>query len=134
TDGYYSMDGRKNYRTPANCRLTVQARTPDLIDIGLKCVRKDQPQAFDIDVHYALRRGDSGLYTYALLDHPAGYPSTRVGEWRMVWKLSDDLLERIYVDELRHWQMPGSKDTSEPTAIREIRKVTSGVRAGKLDC
>ncbi|MFO0928754.1 MAG: polysaccharide lyase family protein [Gemmataceae bacterium] len=133
-DGYYSMDGGKNYRTPGNCRYKVHVRTPDLVDVGFRSVRKDEPQAFDIEVHYVLRRGDSGLYTYALLDHPADYPSTGVGEWRMVWKLSDDLLERIYVDDLRRWQMPGSRDTSEPTEIKEIRKLTSGVRAGKYDC
>ncbi len=132
--GYYSMDGGKDFRTPSGCRYTVKVSTPDLIDIGMERTWKDEPQAFDIDVHYVLRRGDSGLYTYALLDHPARYPATRVGEWRMVWKLSNDLLERIYVDELRNWEMPSSKDTTERTGIAEIIKITSGVRAGKFDC
>jgi len=132
--GYYSMDGGKNFRTPAHCRYQVKVRTPDLVDIGMTRVWKDEPQAFDIDIHYVLRRGDSGLYTYALLDHPAAYPAGRVGEWRMVWKLSNDLLERIYVDDLRNWEMPNSRDKTEPTGIKEITKVLTGVRAGKFDC
>lgn len=132
--GYYSMDGGKNFRTPSGCRYTVKINTPDLVDIGMRRIWKNEPQAFDIDVHHVLRRGDSGLYTYALLDHPASYPATGVGEWRMVWKLSNDLLERIYVDELRNWEMPGSNDTFERTGIAEISKITSGVRAGKFDC
>jgi rhamnogalacturonan endolyase len=134
TAAYYSMDGGPNFRTPSSCRVTIKEQTPELVDIGLKQTWSDEPQAFDIDIHYVLRRGDSGLYTYALLDHPARYPATGVAEWRMVWKLSDDLLERIYVDDLRRWQMPGSSDKSVPTPIKEIRKVLTGPRAGKFDC
>jgi rhamnogalacturonan endolyase len=132
--GYYSMDGGRNYRTPANCRYKVKICTPDLVDVGMTRVWHGEPQAFDIEIHYVLRRGEAGLYTYALLDHPAAYPATGVSEWRMVWKLSDDLLERIYVDELRNWEMPTSRDKTERTGIAEIEKVLSGPRAGKFNC
>ncbi len=132
--GYYSMDGGKDYRNPSGCKYYVKTQTPDLVDIGMTRVWKNEPQAFDIDVHYVLRRGDSGLYSYATLAHPAKYPATRVGEWRMVWKLSEDTLERIYVDDLRHWEMQSPRDKFETTGIKEIIKVTSGVRAGKFDC
>ncbi len=133
-DGYFSMDGGRNYRAPSGCRFTIKTNTPDLIDIGMRQTWKDAPQAFDIEVHYVLERGASGLYAYAMLDHPANYPDTRVGEWRMVWKLSNDLLERIYVDNLRQWEMPGSMDRTEPTPIKEITKVLTGPRAGRFDC
>jgi rhamnogalacturonan endolyase len=135
-EGYYSMDGGENYRTPGGCRYTVKVLSPDLVDIGMKRIWRNEPQAFDIDVHYVLRRGDSGLYTYALLDHPANYPATGVGEWRMVWKLSNDLLERIYVDQQRNWEMPNSEDysTAQHTSIKEILKILTGARAGKYDC
>jgi rhamnogalacturonan endolyase len=134
---YYSMDGGANYTTPRNCEYSVKTKTPDMVDIGMKSVwNNSRAQAVDIEVHYVLHRGDSGLYTYAILDHPANYPATGIGEWRMVWKLSNDLLEKIYVDDLRHWQMPSGEDYkhSEPTGIKEITKLTTGVRAGKYDC
>jgi rhamnogalacturonan endolyase len=134
TAGYYSMDGGDDFRTPRNCIYTIKTRTPDMVDIGMRRIWRNEPQAFDIEIHYVLRRGDSGLYTYALLDHPAKYPATTVGEWRMVWKLSDDTLEKIYVDELRHWQMQSSKDKFEVQPIKEIIKITSGIRAGEYDC
>lgn len=132
--GYYSMDGGDDFRTPSGCKYYIKTQTGDLVDIGMTLIWKNQPQAFDIDIHYVLRRGDSGLYTYATLEHPAKYPATRVGEWRMVWKLSEDLLERIYVDELRHWEMQNPRDKFEHTPIKEIIKITSGVREGKYDC
>jgi rhamnogalacturonan endolyase len=134
--GYYSMDGGEDYRVPSNCIYKVKIASPDLVDIGMKRIWRNEPQAFDIEIHYVLRRGDSGLYTYALLDHPARYPATGVGEWRMVWKLSNDLLERIYVDQQRNWEMPNSEDykLARPTPIKEILRIMSGARAGKFDC
>lgn len=133
---YYSMDGGPNYRNPGGGQYFVKTKTPDLIDIGFKNPRKREPQALDCEIHYALTRGSSGLYSYAILSHPADYPKTGVGEWRMVWKLPNDMLEKIYVDELRHWQMPSSEDYrhAESTGIKEIVKLTTGVRAGMFDC
>lgn len=134
SSGYYSMDGGANYRNPSGCRFAVKTATPDLVDVGMRRVWRNEPQAFDIEMHYVLRRGDTGLYCYALLDHPATYPATGYGEWRFVWKLSNDLLERIYVDERRHWQMQNSRDKGETMGIKEITKLLSGVRAGQYDC
>ena len=47
----------------------------------------------DIELRYALGRGDSGLYTYAIYDHPTNYPGTQIGESRFCAKLNDDLFE-----------------------------------------
>ena len=135
-DGYYSMDGGKSFRVPSHCTYTVKAQTADQVDIGLKSFWHNESNAFDIEIHYVLRRGATGLYSYAILSHPANYPTTSVGEWRMVWKLSSDLLEKIYVDELRNWIMPGSEDIkhASPTEIKEIIKINTGPRAGTFDC
>jgi rhamnogalacturonan endolyase len=133
-DGYYSMDGGAAYRTPTGCAYSVKTRSPDMVDIAMKRTWTNEPQAFDIDMHYVLRRGDCGIYVYALLDHPASYPDGRYGEWRFVWKLPADTLEHIFVDDLRQWQMAGSKDRREQTPIKEITKVLTGVRAGQYDC
>jgi rhamnogalacturonan endolyase len=135
-DGYYSMDGPPHYRVPGHCIYSVKTQTPDLIDIGMKSVWSNEAQAFDIEIHYVLKRGASGLYSYAILNHPANYPATGVGEWRMVWKLSSDLMEKIYIDDLRRWTMPSSADLQHatPTPIKEIVKINTGPRAGTYDC
>lgn len=69
-----------------------------MVDVGMRQKWSNQPQAVDIEIHYVLRRGDTGLYAYAILDHPRDYPAAGFGEWRMVWKLPDDLLERVCVE------------------------------------
>ena len=136
---YFSMDGGTSYQQPNNCMYTVTTATPDQADISLKHFYTDQPHAFDIEIHYVLRRGNTGLYVYAILDHPPSYPATSVGEWRMVWWMPSDattfLMERIYVDALRNWEMPSVYDLDHalPTSIAEIILLTTGVRAGLYD-
>lgn len=133
---YYSMDTAGEFESPKGCVFTVKTETPDVVDVGMRRVHSGQAHAVDIEIHYVLRRGDSGLYTYALLDHPASYPATTVNEWRLVWKLPDDLLERICVDDARNWVMPSAADfeKAESTPIKEVLLMTSGVRAGLYDC
>lgn len=139
---YYSFDGGPSYEQPSGCVFTVVNQSADSIEVS--CKRTWTPgagykHAFDIDLLYVLRRGDTGVYAFATLDHPASYPETGYGEWRIVWKLPHDettfFFERAYVDELRHWEMPSILDykKSSPTPIKEIVKLNSGVRAGLYD-
>lgn len=133
---YFSMDGGKNFRVPAGCTFRVHHRTPDLIDIAMTHSWKSQVQAVDMEIHYVVRTGVSGLYTYAVVRHPAGYPATRFGEWRMVWKLPHDLLDTICVDRLRFRKMPTAAEFAQAkrTDIGEIVQLTTGPWAGKFDC
>src|SRR5262249_26406759 len=59
---YFSMDGGSSYQQPSNCVYNVTTDTPDMVDISLKHFYTDQPHAFDIEIHYVLRRGNTGLY------------------------------------------------------------------------
>lgn len=139
---YYSMDGGSNYEQPSNCVFSVASQTTDMVDLSFKRVwnsTSGYKHVFDIELHYVLRRGDTGLYAYAILDHPAAYPAASVGEWRIVWKLPRNSttfdFERSYIDDLRHWEMPSYYDyqNASPTGIGEIVKLNTGVMAGKYD-
>ena len=136
TSIYYSFDGGPNYRTPGGGEYFVKTETPDLVDVGFKNIRRNEPQAFDCEIHYVLKRGASGIYSYAILNHPADYPASGFGEWRFVWKHPPGLLENIYVDRLRYWTMPSEDDfkAAKPTGIKEIVQLTTGPWAGKYDC
>jgi rhamnogalacturonan endolyase len=140
---YFSMDGGSSYEQPGNCVYSATVNTPDMVDISCKVTWANNTariHKFDIDIHYVLRRGDSGLYAYAVLSHPASYPATGVGEWRMVWKLPHTStqwsFERVYVDELRNWNWGTYSDfvNADPTGIAEVVRLTTGVRAGQYDC
>ncbi len=139
---YYSMGGGKSYRQPTGAAYRVVKQTPDVIDVAfLQKWTPGAPQAVDIEVHYALKRGESGVHTYAILSHPADYPDSGVSEWRMVWGMPAAsknawLMEKIRVDPLRDWEMPSPADldAAKSTDIKEIVELTRGVRAGKFDC
>lgn len=139
---YYSMGGGKSYRQPTGAEFRIVKQTPDLAEVAfLQKWRPGSPQAVDIEVHYALKRGESGIHTYGVLHHPADYPDSVVGEWRMVWgmpALNDRewLMERIRVDALRDWEMPSPADLAKakPTPIGEIVELTTGHRKGLFDC
>lgn len=137
-DIYFSMDGGTNYRQPSGCTYSVTANTTDMVDIAMRQTWSTEAQPFDIEVHYVLRRGDTGIYAYALLDHPATYPAGGLSEWRMVWKLPDDTFERLFVDfhdSERNRQMPSSADyaAATSTGIAEILQLTTGVLVGQKE-
>lgn len=139
---YYSMGGGTSYRQPGGAAYRVVTQTPDIVNVAfLQKWTPGAPQAVDIEVHYALKRGESGVHTYAVLSHPADYPDSGVSEWRMVWGMPAAnknawLMEKIRVDHLRNWEMPSPADlnSAKPTGIKEIIELTRGVRAGKFDC
>jgi len=45
--------------------------------------------AADIEIRYALGRGDSGIYTYSIFEHRPEYPDAVLGEARFAAKLGD---------------------------------------------
>lgn len=137
-DGYYSMDGGKGYSNPNHCQVSVKKQTSNLVDVAF--ISAWQPgyrqQAFDIECHYVIEKGTSGVYCYAVLTHQASYPATRVGEWRYVWKFPPDRFDHIMIDSLRHMELPSPSDfrQSTKTSIPEAVKLTTGVKAGTYEC
>ncbi|MGC3991173.1 MAG: hypothetical protein QM796_16145 [Chthoniobacteraceae bacterium] len=134
---YYDQAGP--YECPGHCEYSVSKQTPDLVDVSFLHVytpAQGDAHPWNLDIHYALTRGATGLYTYVVSSHPASYPDLSVGEWRMVWSLPNDLLDYICVDAARNWKMPTAEDFSHAivTGIKEICQFTTGTWAGKYDC
>ncbi len=139
---YYDFQTSYGFETMNNCVFTVKVENENMVDISLK--RSYNPSTgqvtpADADIHYVLHKGDTGLYSYSILEHKPEYPAFDLGSWRMVEWIAQDgtnyLCERIYVDSLRNWQMPSVYDfnNASATGIAEIVKLNTGVRAGKYD-
>ncbi len=130
---YYSMQGMDTFRPPVACTFSVTTNTPEMIDVCLKESGAGRTPAFDFEIHYVLRRGDTGIYTYSVLDHPAAYPEASLNIWRLVWKRPLDTFERLFVDDLRNREMPNSYDyaNASPTPVAEIVHLNTGVLAGQ---
>lgn len=130
---YYSMNGMDTFRPPSACEFSVVVETPDMIDISLRESGAGRTPPFDIEFHYVLRRGDTGIYTYSLVEHPDTYPAGSFNIWRLVWKRPVDTFERLFVDDLRNREMPNSFDyaNASPTTVAEIVHLNTGVLAGR---
>ncbi|MBC3919950.1 hypothetical protein H8L32_20940 [Undibacterium sp. CY18W] len=98
---------------------------------------KSSNAAMDVDVYYSLKRGAQGYYVTAMLDHPASYPRTDVGEWRSNAYVSP-VFDWLSVDSLRQKKMPTMADMAAaervPGAPKEVTRLTTGIYAGEFEC
>jgi rhamnogalacturonan endolyase len=88
----------------------------------------------DIEIRYALGRGESGVYTYSIFDHPAEYPATSLGEARFGAKLSK-VFDWMTIDAKRNQMMPAPEDWDKgtPMNMKEARRLNTGIHQGKVE-
>jgi rhamnogalacturonan endolyase len=74
--------------------------TPDAAEIAAS-VAHTPAFPFDVELHYMLRRGDSGFYAYAVVRHPASLPAATFTQTRFVSKTSapDELTDFVIGDD-----------------------------------
>ena len=89
----------------------------------------------DIEIRYALGRGESGVYTYSIFSHPANYPPTSVGEARFCMKLNDDVFDWMTVDSNRNMKLLSTYDWNHGTQMngKEMRLMNSGIYKGQVE-
>ncbi len=89
----------------------------------------------DIEIRYALGRGDSGVYTYSIFNHPTNYPATSIGEARFCMKLNDDIFDWMTVDANRNMKLISTYDWNHGTVMngKEMRRMNSGIYNGQVE-
>jgi rhamnogalacturonan endolyase len=81
---------------------------------------------FDVELHYVLRRGDSGLYCYTVFNHPKDYPAGGIGQARWVLRLDDSVFDFINVDDQRRRLMPPVNTPAKVLGPKESSQFTEG--------
>ncbi|HEX3571318.1 MAG TPA: polysaccharide lyase family protein [Acidobacteriaceae bacterium] len=89
----------------------------------------------DMEIRYALGRGEKGIYTYAIFTHEPSYGATQIGESRYGMKLNGDVFDWLSIDSQRNGPMPTGKDWDLGTDLnmKEARRLTTGVKAGQVE-
>lgn len=72
----------------------------------------DGDLAVDIDIRFALGRGDKGVYTYTAFEHRPQYPAGVMGEARIAVELAR-YFDDIHVDDLRSGRYPIVKEDAD---------------------
>ena len=132
---YYDLTSSAGFETIGGATFAIKEETPDYIDVSFSRPYSPGVNAtpVDVDIHYVLKKGDNGLYTYSILRHKAAYPNFDLGSWRQVLWINNTVTDKICVNDLKTWNMPQPGDAWSPTSIPEIIKIESGERAGKYD-
>jgi len=88
----------------------------------------------DIEVRYALGRGDSGIYAYAIFSHPPTYSTMGVGESRYITKLNHTF-DWISVDADRNMLECTPQDWGAGTVIhaKEQRILNTGLYKNSVE-
>jgi rhamnogalacturonan endolyase len=87
----------------------------------------------DVDLRFALGRGDAGLYVYSLWAHKPDYAALRLGEARYTLKLNEKVFDYLTIDANRRKLMPTPEDWDKgtPLNMKEVRRMTTGRYAGQ---
>ncbi len=88
----------------------------------------------DIEVRYALGRGESGIYAYAVFSHPAAYGAMGVGESRYITKLNH-AFDWISVDADRNMLQCTPQDWGAGVVVhaKEQRILRTGVYKNSVE-
>jgi rhamnogalacturonan endolyase len=89
----------------------------------------------DLEIRYALGRGDRGVYTYAIFTHEPTYPAGSVGESRFGFKLNGKVFDWLSIDDQRNALMPTGADWDAGTDLnmKESRRLTTGIYKGRAE-
>lgn len=132
---YYDLTSSAGFETIGGATFSIKEETADYIDVSFSrpYIAGVNATPVDADIHYVLKKGDNGLYTYSILKHKAAYPNFDLGSWRQVLWINNTVTDKICVNDLKTWNMPQPGDAWSATSIPEIIKIESGERAGKYD-
>ncbi len=89
----------------------------------------------DIEIRYSLGRGESGIYTYSIISHPASYPAAGVGaEDRYITRLNQDF-DWITVDKDRNMLEAAPTDWGTGVVVhaKEQRIMSKGVYKNSVE-
>ncbi len=81
----------------------------------------------DLEIRYAMARGESGLYTYAIFSHPADYGPLNLGESRFIFRVNQSF-DWISVDADRNLLAAGPRNWGTGVVVhaKEQRIMSQG--------
>lgn len=115
--GYWSHDTSGGKETITRISIDPKANGGARAEVSVKGISggikmghgpgtaPDGDVALDIDIRYAIGRGERGIYTYSVLDHRPEYAAGFMAEARYAVKL-EDFYTHIHVDDARSGKYP----------------------------
>jgi rhamnogalacturonan endolyase len=139
-DGFWALPASSmefGSKREASVVLDPKANNGERAIISVRFTYDGDPKSVpaDIEIRYALGRGDSALYLEEILQHRPEYPRLTYPVGRFVIKLNDDIFDWMTVDSRRSMQMITAYDWNHGTVMnmKEARLMNSGVMKGQVE-
>ncbi len=133
--GYLDWVGPKNnHIARGNYALVTNPSTNagSMAEVSVTQKYSAGPSPFDVEIHYVLRRADSGPYCFVVFTHHKEYPEGGYGQARWVLRLSDSVFDFINVDADRRFVMPPSDTPTKALGPKESLMFTAGPFQGQI--
>ncbi len=132
---YWSTVGGATLGPKREASVIVNPKTNDGARAVVVCRFRGGNSPLDVDIGYALGRGDSGIYTYTIWNHPPTYRRFSVAEARFAMKLNEKVFDYMTIDARRRKVMPtpADWDYGTPLNMKEARRLTTGRYAGQAE-
>jgi rhamnogalacturonan endolyase len=141
--GYWSHNTARAGKIEASITIDPKANGGERAEVSVKGFSGGEQMGSgpggsvitDIEIRFALGRGESGVYTYATFSHPANYPATSFGEARFCMKLNDAIFDWMTVDKDRNMKMITAYDWNHATQLnmKEVRRMNTGIYKGEVE-
>ena len=99
------------------------------------CIAQDAlgaTQPFGVELHYVLRRGESGLYAFVVFSHEKSQPGGEISQIRWLFRLKDEIFDFMAIDDLRRRAMPPSDAPTKALGPKESLMITAGPFKGTM--
>ncbi|MFT3868311.1 MAG: polysaccharide lyase family protein [Nibricoccus sp.] len=103
-----------------------------LAEVCITARQQGENLPFDLELHYVLRRGDSGFYAFVVFAHEPDYPPAKLTQIRLLFRLKDEVFDFIAIDDQRQRVMPPSDTPVKPLEPKESLLVTAGPFKGQI--
>jgi rhamnogalacturonan endolyase len=92
-------------------------------------------EPLDIEIRYALKRGDNGVYGWTIAEHQPSFPAFNIEVNTVCLKLSPDIFDFLSIDSRRQRHMATSQDWVNGTQLNlwEARRLNTGIRQGLVE-
>lgn len=120
--------------TQGEFRLKVDpaANDGDLAEVCITARQNGGNLPFDLELHYVLRRGDSGFYAFVVFAHEPDYPPAKLTQIRLLLRLKDEIFNFIAIDDQRRYVMPPSDTPTKALGPAESLQITTGPFKGMV--
>ena len=142
-EGYWSHNAARASKIIPQLTIDPKSNGGERAEVSVKGISGGNPMGSgpgggviaDIEIRYALGRGESGIYTYSIFSHPKNYPATSLGEARFCMKLNDDVFDWMTVDANRNMKLISAYDWNHGTVMngKEMRRMNTGIYKGQVE-